>query len=49
MVEGIAFYAMYESRVLIIPCKANDLVYYYIGLPDESEEKSPGIVIQFRI
>ena len=33
MVEGIAFYALYRSRVLIIPCKAYD--YCYIGLPDE--------------
>ena len=23
MVEGIAFYALYKSRVLIIPCKAD--------------------------
>ena len=25
MMEGIAFYALYKSRVLIIPCRANDL------------------------
>ena len=35
MVEGIAFYALYKSRVLIlIPCKADDLCLF-IGLPDE--------------
>ena len=34
MVEGIAFYALYKSRVLIIPCKADDF-YLFIGLPDE--------------
>ena len=27
MVKGIAFYALYKSRVLIIPCKADDFVY----------------------
>ena len=34
MVEGIAFYALYKSRVLIIPCKADDFCLF-IGLPDE--------------
>ena len=34
MVEGIAFYALNKSRVLIIPCKANDFCLF-IGLPDE--------------
>ena len=34
MAEGIAFYALYKSRVLIIPCKADDL-FLFIGLPDE--------------
>ena len=33
MVEGIAFYALYKSRVLLIPCKA-DYVCLFIGLPD---------------
>ena len=32
MVEGIAFYALYKSRVLIIPCKADDYCLF-IGLP----------------
>ena len=48
MVEGIAFYALYKSRVLLIPFKADDFCLY-IGLPDEILKKSPGIVIQFRI
>ena len=43
MVEGIVFDALYKSRVLIIPCKADDF-YLFIGQPDE---KAPGIVIQF--
>ena len=34
MVQGIAFYALYKSRVLIIPCKADDFCLF-IGLPDE--------------
>ena len=34
MVAGIAFYALYKSRVLIIPCKAGDFCLF-IGLPDE--------------
>ena len=34
MVEGIAFYALYKSRVLVIPCKADDFCLF-IGLPDE--------------
>ena len=29
MVEGIAFYALYKSRVLIISCKADEFVYFY--------------------
>ena len=33
-VEGIACYALYKSRVLIIPSKADDLCFF-IGLPDE--------------
>ena len=48
MVEDIAFYALYKSRVPIIPCKADGFCLL-IGLPDESEKKSPDIVIQFRI
>ena len=35
MVEGIAFYALYKSRVLIIPCKADDFCLL-IELPDET-------------
>ena len=32
--EGIAFYALYKSKVLIIPYKADDFCLL-IGLPDE--------------
>ena len=38
MVEGIAFYALYKSRVPIIPCKAHDFSLF-IGLPDEIYKK----------
>ena len=34
MVGGIAFYALYKSSVLVIPCKADDFCLF-IGLPDE--------------
>ena len=34
LVEGIAFYALYKSRVLIIPCKADDFCLF-IGPSDE--------------
>ena len=34
MVEGIAFFALHKSKVLIIPCKADDFCLF-IGLPDE--------------
>ena len=34
MVEGIAFYALHKSRVLIIPCKADGFCLF-IRLPDE--------------
>ena len=34
MVEGIAFYALYKSKVLIIPCEADDICLF-IELPDE--------------
>ena len=37
MVEGIAFYALHKSRVLIIPCKADNF-RLFIGLPDEIEK-----------
>ena len=33
MEDGIAFYALYKSRVLVIPCKADDFCLF-IGLPD---------------
>ena len=39
MVEGIAFYAPYKSRMLIIPYKADEFCVF-IGLPDEIK-KSP--------
>ena len=32
--EGIAFYALHKSRVLIIPCKADDFCLF-IGLSEE--------------
>ena len=47
MVEGIAFYALYKSRVLV-PCKPDDFCLF-IGLTRWNLKKSPGIVIQFRI
>ena len=34
MVEGIAFYALDKSRVVIISCKADNFCLF-IGLPDE--------------
>ena len=34
MVEGIAFYALHKSRLLIISCKADGFCLF-IGLPDE--------------
>ena len=34
MVEGIALYALFKSRVLIIPCKADDFCLF-IGLRDK--------------
>ena len=39
MVKGIAFYALYKSRVLIIPCKADDSCLF-IQLPDEIHKKT---------
>ena len=32
MVEGIAFYALYKSKILIIPCKLDDF-HLFKGLP----------------
>ena len=48
MVKGIAFYAPYKSRMLIIPCKADDFCIF-IELPDQIYKKASGIVIKFRI
>ena len=48
MVEGIACYAQYTSRKLIIPCKADDSSLF-IGEPDEIYKKAPSIVIQFEV
>ena len=45
MIEGIAFYALYKSRVLIIPCKADNSCLF-IGLPDEIYKKAPALAIQ---
>ena len=39
MVEGIAFYALYKSRVLIIPHEADDFCLFITGLPDEIKKK----------
>ena len=44
-VEGIAFYALYKTRVLIILCKAEDSCLF-IGLPNEIYKKAQDIVIQ---
>ena len=44
MVEGIAVYALHKSRVLIIPCKADDFCLF-IRLPDEIYKKAPDMVI----
>ena len=38
IVEGIAFYALYKSKVLVIPCKADDSCLF-IGPPDEIYKK----------
>ena len=46
MVEGIAFCALYKSRVLIIPYKADDF-WLFIRLPDEIYKKAPDMVLQF--
>ena len=48
MGEGIAFYALHKSKVLIIPCKANGFCLF-IGLPDKILKKSPGILDNDRI
>ena len=45
MVESIAFYALYKSRAVIVPCKADDFCLF-IGLPDEIL-KSPQFKIIF--
>ena len=34
MVESIAFYALYKSKVLIIHCEADEFCLF-VGLPDE--------------
>ena len=39
IVKGIAFYGLYKSRVLVIPCKA-DHFCLFIGLPDDEFKKS---------
>ena len=46
MMEDIVFYALYKSRVLIMPCKVDDSCLF-IGLPDEIYKKAEGIVMQF--
>ena len=48
MVEGIAFYAPHKSRVLILPCKADDFCLF-IGLPDKIEKKSLTLEFNFFI
>ena len=39
MVKDIAFYALYKSRVLLIPCKADGFCLFIV-LPDENLKKS---------
>ena len=39
MAEGIAFYALNKSSVLIIPCEADDSCLF-IALPDEIYKKA---------
>ena len=41
MVEGIEFYALYKSKVLIIPSKEDDSCLF-IGLTDEICKKGAG-------
>ena len=48
MVDVVAFYARYKSRVLIIPSKADDFCLF-IAVPDEIKKNLLGIIIQFRI
>ena len=46
VVEGLIFFALHKSGVLIRLCKADDSCLF-IGLPDEIYKRAPGIVIQF--
>ena len=46
MVEGIEFYALYKSKMLIIPCKTDDSCFFIV-LPDEIYKKVQDILIQF--
>ena len=48
MVKDIAFYALYESRVLIVPCKVNEFCLF-TELADEIYKMASGSVIKFRI
>ena len=48
MVEIIAFYALYKSRVLIIPCKADDSSLF-IELLDEIYKKAPLSLSNFEV
>ena len=41
MVEGIAFYSLYKSKVLIIQCKAYNF-YLFTELPDKIKKKGAG-------
>ena len=39
MVEGIAFYALHQSRLLIIPCKADDFCFFLSGYQKKFKKK----------
>ena len=43
MVEGIAFYALYKSKVLVISCKADG--FFFFGLRKHYIIKATGTVI----
>ena len=48
MVEGIVFYALYKSRVLIIPCKAEHFCLF-IGLPNEIKKSRLILLSNFEV
>ena len=48
MMEGIAFYVPHKSRVLIIPCKADDYCLF-IELPDKRVDSHNSLLRQFSV